>query len=135
MMTVPAPGSSLAGSASLHPAPVGAGSGLRPVIPSAPVDVLGGAFLSLSSNIATWKSEEHYANPGPIQFAGSTADSRTAFLQSEKKDYMRRIGQLRDLLSRVSEYCRPGVSDALLDAAIGGVQSLADILAVLKQRE
>ncbi len=110
-------------------------AGSRPAIASAPVDVHGGAFLSLINHAAAWRAEEHYANPGPIQFSGSTADSRTESLNLERRQYMRRITQLREKLDLIRELCRPGVSDALLDAAVGGVSSLADILDGIKQRE
>ncbi len=139
MMTVPMPGSALA---NVSPTTGAAGSGsgaatigARPVIPSSPADVHGGAFLALNKHLAAWRAGEHYANPGPIQFAGSQADSRTALLSLDSRQYMRRITELRTKLDAIRDICRPGVSDALLDAAISGITSLADILAVVKQRE
>jgi diphosphate-dependent phosphofructokinase len=142
MMSVPAPGSPLALAASASGAAAAApGSGasathgVRPAIDSAPVDVHGGAFQALVRSSAAWREGEHYANPGPIQFGGSTADSRTETLSLEQRAYMKRITLLRQRLDAIRDLIRPGVSDALLDAATSGATSLAEILAVIKQRE
>jgi pyrophosphate--fructose-6-phosphate 1-phosphotransferase len=135
MMTVPVPGSPLAqASSSAAPQPAGT-AGSRPAIPSAPVDVHGGAFQALQAHSAPWRAGEEYANPGPIQFGGSTADSRTATLDAERREYMQRISSVRAALDAIRDICRPGVSDAVLDAAHSSLASLATILATLKQRE
>ena len=140
VMSVPTPSVSLAaqGSSNLGSSSSSTNStavGIRPTIPSSPVDVHGGAFQHLLQQTSAWRKGEYYANPGPIQFAGSTADSRTACLALERHQYMKRIELLRTKLDMIRDICRPGVSDSLLDAAVSGISSLADILNVIKQKE
>lgn len=137
LMSVPTPSVSLTtplASSSLSSSNTTA-VGIRPTIPSSPVDVHGGAFQHLSQHAGEWRRGEFYANPGPIQYTGSTADSRTACLSLERHQYMKRIELLRAKLDIIRDICRPGVSDSLLDAAVSGISSLADILGVIKQKE
>jgi hypothetical protein len=70
-----------------------------------------------------------------VQFDGDTADARTLSLTCDSHDYMERIAALRKHLDAIREACAPGVSSALLDAALSGVSSLAHILAVMRERE
>jgi pyrophosphate--fructose-6-phosphate 1-phosphotransferase len=107
----------------------------RPVIPSSPIDILGGPFMKLQSLLPAWRMQELYSNPGPIQFEGPTANDITLSLMNERHDYLPRILELRKLLDHVNRLCLPGVSESLLDAALTGVTSLSHILNVIKSRE
>ena len=110
-------------------------AGLRPVIPSAPVDVLGGAFISLQASLRAWAEGELYANPGPIQFSGASAGLRAATLELERAGHMQRIGAVRAQLDVIRSLAGPGCSEGLLSAAVSGVASLCDILQGIKLRE
>lgn len=110
--------------------------GSHAVVPSEKVDVHAGPAKALRANKEAWAVEEHYENPGPIQFGGSVAaDTRTATLRTERHDYLERIGTLTASLSSIREACRPGVSDSMLDAALTGVKSLQQMLAIMQERE
>ena len=137
MLVVPAPGSSLAqaGAAAAAAAGTGSSAGLRPVIPSAPVDVLGGAFLSLQTSLPAWSEGELYSNPGPLQFNGPTAELRTLSLDLERAGHMQRVGVLRTKLDNIRALCGPGCSDALLTAALSQATALEEVLKVLKTKE
>lgn len=109
--------------------------GARPVVASVGVDPRSAPAQLLKRLLAGWRLAELYGNPGPIQFSGETAAAITTTLACERHDYMARIATLREKLEAVREVCRPGVSDALLDAALSGVVSLAHILTVMRERE
>jgi len=83
----------------------------------------------------SWSHEELYANPGPIQFSGKTADTCSVTLSLDKHNYLERIMALRTKLDGVRELCKPGVSEAVLDSALTGVTSLLHILETIKRRE
>jgi len=85
--------------------------------------------------MASWKGADDYCNPGPIQFAGRTRLSITQTLATEQHDYMRRIEELKSHLAFVSDTCKPGVSDALLGAALTGMSSLREILGMIAERD
>ena len=109
------------------------GTGERPVVESREVDIKRIPFGTLQARSAVWVKEDHYSNPGPIQFHGPVADVVTATLALERHDYMERIVRLRSAVDEVLEICRPGVSDSILDAAITGVGSLRNILTSLRE--
>jgi pyrophosphate--fructose-6-phosphate 1-phosphotransferase len=110
--------------------------GSSAVVPSEKVDVHAGPAKALRANKDTWAMEEHYENPGPIQFEGAVAaDTRTATLRTERHDYLERIGSLTATLTAIREACRPGVSDSMLDAALTGIKSLEQMLAIMQERE
>lgn len=117
-----------AGAASRAPGP----SGSRPVIESAPVDVHGPAFAELKRRLPAWLHADSFANPGPIQFDGPTADEATLTLRLAPRRYMARIRELRAALDAVRDACRPGVPESVLDVALTGAQSLAHILTVMR---
>ena len=50
-------------------------------IPGCGVDLEGAPFRSLQTAAASWVLSDTYRNPGPIQFAGATADHPTITLQ------------------------------------------------------
>ena len=108
---------------------------VRPVLGSAPVDLASGPFQALKDSAADWLAHERYANPGPIQFTGPAAADVTLTLSRSRNDYITRITALRADTAKVLALCRPGVRDAMLDAALTGVGSLVKILELLKERE
>lgn len=120
--------SSSSSSSSARAAP----SGSRPVIESAPVDVHGPAFAELKRRLPLWLHADSFANPGPIQFDGPTADEATLTLRLAPRRYMVRIRELRAALDAVRDACKPGVPESVLDVALTGAQSLAHILAVMR---
>lgn len=102
---------------------------------TAHVDVGGAAFRKLSEVAGRWGVEEHYHNPGAIQFDGYCADDRTLTLAAESHDYLERIAALGAMLDAVKAACRPGVSVPVLEAAMTGMASLEHMIRIIRSRD
>jgi len=109
--------------------------GPRPVLPCAPVDVHGAAFAAFAAAAPGWRGAECYANRGPIQFAGVSADDTTATLALARGGHMARIAKLRGALDAVRGLCQPGVGERSLDAAESAVDALLRLLTSLRDAE
>jgi 6-phosphofructokinase 1 len=107
--------------------------GLRPIVPSTPLDVHGQAFQKLSAARAAWAKGEEYQNPGPIQLTtGSAATNQTTItLQTDTHDYLAKLERFSATLEHLKGAIKPGVPERVLDAAVSGVVSLAHILGSL----
>ena len=101
-------------------------------------------LASKSSNAIFLAPEaDLYRNPGPIQFAGPCADTRTLTLELETgaagaagdHSYVARIAHLRHALAQVQERCRPGCSDAVLTAATCSMNTLIEVLGLVSAKE
>ncbi|KAK1261435.1 Pyrophosphate--fructose 6-phosphate 1-phosphotransferase subunit alpha [Acorus gramineus] len=110
MMTVKrlshGPGVSLIGKPSIHPVPV---------------DLKGKPYELLLRDAEKLLMDDLYRNPGPIQYEGSGADSKTTTLCVEDQDYM----------GRVKTIVKPGCSQEVLKAALCSMSSLIEILSLM----
>lgn len=109
--------------------------GLIPIIPTASVDIHGGAFKTYLKHAHAWAQGEEFLNPGPIQFSGPVADLVPRTVCFDRSDYLHRMGVVRRSLHVVSEACRPGASEDVVDASLSSLHALQDMLAILKHRE
>eukprot|EP00743_Colponemidia_sp_Colp-15_P004278 GILK01004615.1.p1 GENE.GILK01004615.1~~GILK01004615.1.p1 ORF type:complete len:1223 (-),score=232.86 GILK01004615.1:147-3782(-) len=94
----------------------------------------GRAFEMLRSHRSRWLLEEQYRNPGPIQFAGPTADRVSVTLREEQHNMMEKLHLVYDLCREVKKTCRLGYSPEVLDAAVVSLKSLQDVLNLLNKR-
>ena len=69
LLTVPVAGAPVAPQGG-----AGASQGPRAAILAAPVNVRGAAFREFAAEREGWAAGEAYLSPGPIQYAGATAD-------------------------------------------------------------
>ncbi|OVA01037.1 Phosphofructokinase domain [Macleaya cordata] len=120
MMTVKrwarGPGTSLIGKPAVHPATV---------------DLKGKAYELLRENASTFLLDDVYRNPGPLQFDGPGADSKTMTLCVEDQDYMGRIKKLQEYLDKVRNMVKPGCSQDVLKAALSSMASVTEVLSVM----
>ncbi|KAK1306162.1 Pyrophosphate--fructose 6-phosphate 1-phosphotransferase subunit alpha [Acorus calamus] len=120
MMTVKrlshGPGVSLIGKPSIHPVPV---------------DLKGKPYELLLRNAEKLLMDDLYRNPGPIQYEGSGADSKTTTLCVEDQDYMGRVKDLQSYLDKVKTIVKPGCSQEVLKAALCSMSSLIEILSLM----
>lgn len=84
--------------------------------------------------IKTPRSVRRYRNPGPVQFAGDTAESRLMSVDLECRDYLAQLADLRQALARVEEACRPGCSSTLIKISTKTLQNLKDIMLLQEQK-
>ncbi|KAI7730262.1 hypothetical protein M8C21_023099 [Ambrosia artemisiifolia] len=85
----------------------------------------------LKQNATKFLMEDVYRNPGPLQFDGPGADSRTVSLHIQDLDYMGRIKELNTYLDKVRSIVKPGCSQDILKAALSAMSSVADVLSVM----
>ncbi|XP_078443373.1 pyrophosphate--fructose 6-phosphate 1-phosphotransferase subunit alpha-like [Wolffia australiana] len=109
----------------------GASSIGKPAINPVKVDLNGKAYELLNQNAAKFLSDDIYRNPGPLQFSGPSADSKTITLCVEDQDYMGRIKELQEYLDKVRSFVKPGCSQDVLKAALSSMASVTDVLSVM----
>ncbi|XP_024990236.1 pyrophosphate--fructose 6-phosphate 1-phosphotransferase subunit alpha-like [Cynara cardunculus var. scolymus] len=103
----------------------------KPAVHPATVDVRGKVYELLRKNANKFLMDDVYRNPGPLQFDGPGADSRTVSLYIEDLDYMGRIKELNVYLDKVRSIVKPGCSQDILRAALSAMSSVTDILSVM----
>lgn len=102
----------------------------RPRVPPTPINLRGDAYLSLQKVLAEAKTKDLYRNPGPVQFAGDTADNRLMSLELETDDYLGQLQELRGALQEIQESCRPGCSSNILKLSTKTLQNLTEIMEI-----
>ncbi|KAK9063992.1 hypothetical protein SSX86_017864 [Deinandra increscens subsp. villosa] len=103
----------------------------KPVVHHSTVDLRGKVYEVLRQNATKFLMEDVYRNPGPLQFDGPGADSRTFSLHIQDLDYMGRIKELNAYLDKVRSIVKPGCSQDILKAALSCMSSVADVLSVM----
>ncbi|KAG5175493.1 hypothetical protein JKP88DRAFT_351423 [Tribonema minus] len=106
----------------------------RPRIPPAQVDLNGAALKKLRAKLKECQLTDKYRNPGPVQFAGETAECRLMSLDLEGSDYLAQLSDLRRALATVEEACRPGCSSTLLKISMKTLHNLRDIMLLQEQK-
>ncbi|KAF5179996.1 Pyrophosphate--fructose 6-phosphate 1-phosphotransferase subunit alpha [Thalictrum thalictroides] len=109
----------------------GASSIGKPAVHPAPVDLKGKAYELLRQNATKFLMDDVYRNPGPLQFDGPGADTKTMSLCVEDQDYMGRIKKLQEYLDKVRSIVKPGCSQDVLKAALSAMASVTDILSIV----
>jgi 6-phosphofructokinase 1 len=104
----------------------------KSIIPSAGVDLVGKAFLEFKSRRKLWVYEDHYCNPGPIQFYKFGKFSLTQTLQLEHENYNQLLEQIENYCQKIKTLCRFGAHEDLLKAAYYGLESITKILGTMK---
>nr|XP_043633896.1 pyrophosphate--fructose 6-phosphate 1-phosphotransferase subunit alpha-like [Erigeron canadensis] len=102
-----------------------------PVVHHATVDLRGKVYEVFRQNATKFLMDDVYRNPGPLQFDGPGADSRTVTLNIQDLDYMGRIKELNVYLDKVRSIVKPGCSQDILKAALSAMASVTDILSVM----
>lgn len=65
-----------------------------PMVPCAEVDLQGKPYLAFDSASEQWEMEDHFCNPGPIQFGGVAAHFHNRTLFEEQHGYLEMLGQV-----------------------------------------
>lgn len=66
-------------------------------VPCSEVDLQGKPYLAFDSAAEVWEMEDHFCNPGPIQFSGTAAHFHNRTLFEEQHGYLEMLGQVRNL--------------------------------------
>ncbi|KAI3956788.1 hypothetical protein MKW92_003932 [Papaver armeniacum] len=103
----------------------------KPAVHPATVDLNGKAYGLLRENASAFLLDDMYRNPGPLQYDGPGADSKTMTLCVEDQDYMGRIKKLQEYLDKVRNMVKPGCSQDVLKAALCSMSSVTDVLSVM----
>ncbi|KAL6008460.1 hypothetical protein ACLOJK_033971 [Asimina triloba] len=103
----------------------------KPSIIPAAVDLKGKPYQFLIQNADQLWINDLYRNPGPIQFEGPGADSKTISLCAEDHDYMGKLKDLQAYLDKVKSIAKPGCSQEVLKAALSSMASVIDVLTLI----
>lgn len=104
----------------------------KTIIPSGNVNLNGKAFLELKSRRKEWVFEDHYCNPGPIQFFDFGKYFTNITLQLEHRSYSQSLDQIEEYCETIKSSCRFGAHEDILKAAVYGLESITKILGILK---
>ncbi|KAM7258541.1 hypothetical protein ACFE04_014282 [Oxalis oulophora] len=104
--------------------------GMRAIHP-ATVDLKGKSYDLLRQNASRFLLEDIYRNPGPLQFDGTCADSKTVTFCVEDQDYMGHIKQVQEYLDKIRTIVKPGCPQEVLKAALSVMASVTDVLSVM----
>ncbi len=107
----------------------------KPVISSHGVNLSGKPFLTLQARRKHWVQEDHYCNPGPIQFYDFGKYFINLTLQLEHKNYNSLLEEIENSCDKIRSVCRFGTHENLLQAAVHGLDSLTKILEIMKLSE
>lgn len=106
----------------------------RPIIASGGVDMHGKPFLELKSRRRQWVFEDHYCNPGPIQFYDFGKFFTNLTLQLEHENYNQYLEQIENYCEKIKSACRFGAHEDILKAAVYGLESITKILGIMKDK-
>jgi len=106
----------------------------KPVIASSNVDLNGKAFLNLKSQRKKWIFEDHYCNPGPIQFYNFGKNFTNVTLQLNHENYNDYLQDIEEYCEKIKAACRFGAHEDILKAAVCGLQSTDKILEIMKNK-
>lgn len=70
-----------------------------------------------------------------MQFRGPTADAKPLTVVTDRVDYVHNLSELSKRLSAISHFCRPGVSDDVLETALVTLKSLHHTLELLRRKQ
>lgn len=120
-------------SAMMHASVTPAGE-QRPIISSTPLDLHSHSFNAYKSQCGSWEAEDHYDNPGPMQFRGPTCDSVPRTVALDNSQYLPQLHTLRKGLAAIKHMCRPGVSPDVLETAVVTLGALGTSLELMLRK-
>ena len=106
----------------------------KPVIASGSVDLNGKPFLNLKSQRKKWVYEDHYCNPGPIQFYDFGKFFTNLTQQLNHENYNEYLQQIEEYCEKIKAACRFGAHEDILKAAVYGLESTNKILGIMKNK-
>ncbi|CAG9324391.1 unnamed protein product [Blepharisma stoltei] len=106
----------------------------RVLVPSAEVDLHGGAFQKLLSERRSWGRNDLFSNPGPIQYFSDAKYLTNQTLQLNYRNYLNLLEEINTLCGKIQQVCRFGVSEDLLRTAVIGLSSVEGILKLQRRQ-
>lgn len=98
------------------------------VIQSEAVDLKGSAFQKLKVNEKKWRVNDHYCNPGPVQFWDYGNDSVAKTIKYRLSNYNEMCNVVKSLCASIQRDCTFVDNDHLLVAAISSLQSAKSVI-------
>ena len=104
------------------------------IISSSNVNLNGRPFLELKALRREWVYQDHYCNPGPIQFYdfGKNFTNMTLILSHE--NYNSLLNQVEDYCEIIRSSCHFGANEEILKAAVYGLESITKILGIMENK-
>ena len=104
------------------------------IIASSKVNLNGKPFLELKTMRKEWVYQDHYCNPGPIQFYdfGKYFTNMTLLLSHE--NYNNLLNQVEAYCEKIKSSCHFGANEEILKAAVYGLESITKILGIMENK-
>jgi 6-phosphofructokinase 1 len=104
------------------------------IIKSHNVDLNGKPFMELKYLRKKWVYEDHYCNPGPIQFFNFGKYFTNKTLQLEHENYNQLLEEIESYCEKIKSACRFGAHEDILKSAVYGLESINKILGIMKNK-
>jgi len=106
------------------------------ILPPAPVDLGSSSFKQFMVKRETWRIEDCYRNPGPLQFAGSAGDALGELLMADHAKTEDQRAEVARLIEKLRAAVFAGnVQPGVLETAVSGLTSLNEIIEIVSRTE
>ena len=91
-------------------------------------------FLDFKAKRKDWIYEEHYCNPGPIQYFDFGKNFTTITLILQHKLYDELQNNIEEYCNKIKSCCRLGTDENILKAAAFQLKTITRILGILENK-
>lgn len=106
------------------------------ILPPSPVDLGSSAFKEFCAKRETWRIEDCYRNPGPLQFTGSAGNCLGELLTADHAKTEEQRAEVARLIEKLQRAVFAGnVQPGVLETAVSGLSSLNEIIQVVQRTE
>ena len=91
-------------------------------------------FLDFKKKRKLWTYEDHYCNPGPIQYYGFSKNFTTITLILQHKLFNELQNNIEEYCNKIKSSCRLGSDESVLKAAAYQLKTITKILGILENK-
>lgn len=103
-------------------------------IPSTNVQLKSKVFSEFKTERKKWTYEDHYRNPGPIQYFDFDENFTTTTLILQHKQYSQLQNKIDEYINQVKSSCRLGTDESILKAVAHQLKTATKIIALLEDK-
>lgn len=104
------------------------------IVASSNVNLNGKPFLELKARRKEWVYQDHYCNPGPIQFYDFGKYFTNMTLTLSHEGYNNLLNQIEMYCEKIKSACHFGANEEILRAAVYGLESINKILGIMENK-
>lgn len=103
-------------------------------VPSTNVQLKSNVFLEFKAQRKKWIYEDHYCNPGPIQYFGFDKNFTTTTLVLQHRLYSELQNKIEEYCNMIKSSCRLGTDASILRAAAFQLKTITKIVRILEEK-